>query len=104
MKAKEDHRIGYMNCLKNYWDEMYPQVSYFTSKNLQDQASRIEKCKTALKMQNIEMNAVNTTDNNETQNVGEPTIKDIINPQQSTELPNEYVNNPVKESLATIFK
>ena len=55
-------------------------------------------------MQNIEMNAVNTTDNNETQNVGEPTIKDIINPQQSTELPNEYVNNPVKESLATIFK
>ena len=104
MKAKEDRRIGYMNCLKNYWDKMYPQLSYFTSKNLRDQASRIEKRKTALKMHNIEINAVNTADNNEAQNADEPTIKDIINRQQTTELPNEYVNNPVKESLATIFK
>ena len=104
MNAKEDRRIGYMNCLKNYWDNMYPQLSYFTSKNLRDQASRIEKRKTALKMQNIEINAVNTADNNEAQNADEPTIKDIINRQQTTELPNEYVNNPVKESLATIFK
>ena len=79
---------------------MYPQLSYFTSKNLQHQAFRIEKRKTALKTQNIEMNAVHTADYNEAQNIDEPTIKDIINQQRTTELPNEYV----KESLATIFK
>ena len=87
-KAMEDRRIGYMNRLKNYWDEMYPQLSYFTSKNWRDQASRIEKRKTVLKTQNIEMNAVNTTVNNEAQNV-EPTINDIIDQQQTIELASE---------------
>ena len=57
---------------------MFPQLFYLTSKNLRDQASRIEKRKTALATQNIEMNAVNTAVNSEVQNVDEPTINDTI--------------------------
>ena len=55
-------------------------------------------------MQNIEINAVNTTDNNEAQNIDKPTINGIIDQQQTIELPNEYVNDPIKESLAMTFK
>ena len=55
-------------------------------------------------MQNIEINDVNTTDNNKVQNVDEPAINDIIDQQQTVELPNEYVNDPIKESLAAMFK
>ena len=28
VKAKEDRRIGYMNRLKNYWDEIHPQLFF----------------------------------------------------------------------------
>ena len=45
-KARKDPRIGYMNRLKSYWDEIHPELSNFTSKNLRDQASRVEKRKT----------------------------------------------------------
>ena len=47
---------------------MYPQLSYFT-KSLRDQASRIEKRKTAVTTQNIEMNADNNSDNNEARRI-----------------------------------
>ena len=103
-KANEDRKIGYMNRLKSYRDEMFPQLFYLTSKNLRDQASRIEKRKTALTTQNIEMNAVNTAVNNEVQNVDEPTTNDTIDQQQTIELPCKYTIDPIKESLATIFK
>ena len=73
-----DRRIGFMNRLKNYWDKIHPQLSFFTSKNLQDQASRVEKRRIVMTAQYIEINAVNTADNNEAPNVDEPTIKDII--------------------------
>ena len=93
-----------MNRLKNYWDEIHPQLSFFTSTNLRDQDSRVEKRKIAMSTQNIEINAFHTSNNNETQNVDEPTINDVLDQQQTIELPNEYVNDPIKESLATIFK
>ena len=38
--------------------------------------------------QYIEINAVNTADNKEAPNVDEPTIKDIIDQQQTIELAN----------------
>ena len=44
-KARKDPRIGYTNCLKSYWDKIHPELSNFTSKNLRDQASRVEKRK-----------------------------------------------------------
>lgn len=42
-----------MNHLKNYWDEIHPQLSFFKSKNLREQASRVEKLITAMTMQNV---------------------------------------------------
>ena len=41
--AKEDSRIGYMKRLKEKWDEIYPEYSFPTDKNLRDETSRIEK-------------------------------------------------------------
>ena len=38
--------------------------------------------------QNIEINAVSTTDNNKAQNIHEPSINDITDQQQTIELPN----------------
>ena len=39
-KARKNPTIGYMNRLKLYWDEIHPELSNVTSKNLPDQASR----------------------------------------------------------------
>ena len=41
-KARKDPRTGYMNRLKSYWDEIHPELSNVTSKNLRDRASRVE--------------------------------------------------------------
>ena len=69
-KARKDPRIGYMNRLKSYWDEIHPELSNFTSKNLRDQASRVEKRKTdreaaenSRMLQHYNENMVNDTDN-----------------------------------------
>ena len=32
VKAKEDCRIGYMSCLKNFGDKLHPQLFFYTSK------------------------------------------------------------------------
>ena len=45
LMAKEDPRIGYMKRLKEKWDEIHPEYSFLSDKNLRDQASRIEKNK-----------------------------------------------------------
>ena len=44
----------------------------------------------------VEINAVNTTDNNRALNIDEPTINDIIDQHLIIELPNEYINDPIK--------
>ena len=69
-KARKDPRIGYTNCLKSYWDKIHPELSNFTSKNLRDQASRVEKRKTdreaaenSRMLQHYNENMVNDTDN-----------------------------------------
>ena len=43
VKAKEDPKIGYMNRLKQYWEEIHPELNYFSSKNLRDHVSSIIK-------------------------------------------------------------
>ena len=45
LTAKEDPRIGYMKRLKEKWDEIHPEYSFLSDKNLRDQASRFEKNK-----------------------------------------------------------
>ena len=69
-KARKDPRIGYTKCLKSYWDDIHPELSNFTSKNLRDQASRVEKRKTDRKaaensrmLQQYNENMENDTDN-----------------------------------------
>ena len=43
VKAKEDPKIGYMNRLKEYWEEIHPELNNFSSKNLRDYVSSIIK-------------------------------------------------------------
>ena len=44
VKVKEDPKIGYMNWLKEYWEEVHLELNYFSSKNLRDHVSSIIKC------------------------------------------------------------
>ena len=63
-------------------------------------------------MQNIEINTnetdMNKVNTNETDinkiNTDETDINHIIEQQQTVELPDESANDPIKESLTTIFK
>ena len=43
LKAKEDPRLGYMKRMKRYWDEIHPELSHFSDKNLRDQATTVER-------------------------------------------------------------
>ena len=50
-KSKEDPRIGCMKSMKKFWDEIHPELAFFTSKNPRDQANRIEKRKITMETQ-----------------------------------------------------
>ena len=41
-KAREDPRIGYMARMKENWDAIHPELNYFNSKQLRQQAINIE--------------------------------------------------------------
>ena len=43
MKAKSDPKIGYVNRMKNLWDQIHSELAFFSVKHLRDQASRVEK-------------------------------------------------------------
>ena len=45
LRAKENKSLGYMTRMKNYWDEIYQEYSFLTSKLLRDQASKVVKKK-----------------------------------------------------------
>ena len=34
MKAKSHPKIGYMNRMENLWDEIHPELIFFSAKNL----------------------------------------------------------------------
>ncbi len=46
-KARGDPKIGYMERMKNYWDELHPELNHFTSKQLRQQATFVEKKRSA---------------------------------------------------------
>ena len=48
MKAKSDLKIGYMNRMKNLWDKIHLELTFFSAKNLRDQASRVEKSRVVM--------------------------------------------------------
>ena len=39
LKAHQIPTIGYMKRMKNYWDELHPELSHFSEKQLRQQAS-----------------------------------------------------------------
>ena len=41
--ARENPSIGYMNRMKLNWDEIHPELDYFTSKQLRQQATFVER-------------------------------------------------------------
>ena len=43
VKARIDPSKGYMNRLKIYWDELYPELTNFNAKQLRQRATFIEK-------------------------------------------------------------
>ena len=43
MSTKSDPEIGYMNRIKKLWDKIHSALTFFSAKNLWDQASRVER-------------------------------------------------------------
>ena len=41
-QARSDPRIGYMKCLKEHWNELHADVSYFSEKQLRQQATFVK--------------------------------------------------------------
>ena len=41
-QARSDPRIGYMKCLKKHWNELHADVSYFSEKQLRQQATFVK--------------------------------------------------------------
>ena len=41
-----------MKRMKNYWDELHPELSHFSDKNLRDQATRVQKRRVAVLNEN----------------------------------------------------
>ena len=60
--AKEDPRIGYMKRLKEKWDEIHPEYSFLSDKNLRDQASRIEKNKDVMDTEYVHFRSNNNSE------------------------------------------
>ena len=61
LTAKEDPRIGYMSRPKEKWDEIPPEYSFLTDKNLRDQASRIEKNKDVMDTEYVHFGSNNNS-------------------------------------------
>ena len=62
LMVKEDPRIGYMKRLKEKWDEIHPEYSFLSDKNLRDQASRIEKNKDVMDTEYVHFRSNNNSE------------------------------------------
>ena len=116
IKAKLDPKIGYMNRLKLYWDELHTEFIHLASKNLRDQADTVKKRKINMETEenislqqnidnDIEINN-NTNDNHqisEQKNEHQHAIIDHNTPEEDRikETPKDDL---IKEKLNMIFK
>ena len=96
-----------MKRLKSYWDEIYPEFSFLSDKNLRDQASRIDKNKVVMETEYENINTPKITENdllNNGNNNADNRLDNIAVNNVLTDN-NVVVDNPVlsKEQL-TIFK
>ena len=62
LTAKEDPIIGYMKRPKEKWDEIHPEYSFRSDKNLRDQASRIEKNKDVMDTEYVNFRSNNNSE------------------------------------------
>ena len=107
LRARENPAPGYMKRLKSYWDEIYPEFSFLSEKNLRDQASRIDKNKVVMETEYENINTpkitendlLNNGNNNADNRLDNIAVNDVLTDN------NVVVDNPVlsKEQL-TIFK
>ena len=63
LRARENPAPGYMKRLKSYWDEIYPEFSFLSEKNLRDQASRIDKNKVVMEREYENIDTPKITEN-----------------------------------------
>lgn len=106
IRAKSDPSKGYMKRMKNYWDELHPELSHFSVKQLREQATRVEKKRVANDNEQIRIQNQNieTVDELISQETVEP-VNDqlpINNDQNITPaepLDNTVVNNFDDEQL-----
>ena len=108
-KSKSDPRIGYMNRMKQFWDEKHPELNSFTSKNLRDHVSSIIKRKVVmetdfdLQNQNIEQT---NTDNSDT-TINDNTFVNNITGSDNSSIIIEQITpevSNIKESIREQFK
>ena len=108
-KSKSDPRIGYMNRMKQFWDEKHPELNSFTSKNLRDHVSSIIKRKVVMEtdfdLQNQNFEQTNTDNSGTTINdnifvsdITESDNSSIIIEQITPEISN------IKESIREQFQ
>ena len=97
LKAREKPAPGYMKRLKWYWDEIYPEFSFLSDKNLRDQALRIDKNKVVMETEYENINTpkitkndlLNSGNNNADNRFHNITVNDVLTDD------NVVVDNPV---------
>ena len=110
-KAKSDPKIRYMKRLKEYWDNLHPELDNFSSKNLRDQASRVVKNKVVMETEYEYIFNNNATENQETiQNVTQDNIIVNANEDLLPIISNENTSNTeslenlqIRESIEPLF-
>ena len=106
MSAKSDPKIGYMNRMKKLWDEIHPELTFFSAKNLQDQADRVEKNRVVMETEyrideNQNSNVVNNDTNEENSHLkSEHLTKNNTLIVSDTEV--QTAENPVLEANTSI--
>ena len=111
IKAKSKPRIGYMNRLKQYWDEKHPELNTFSSKNLRDHVSSIIKRKVVMETDfNIEHQDNVTESNNaihniinSVDNIGDEIIE-TSNSSTNISLEIATIKNNIRETLLATFE
>ena len=92
-EAKSDPKIGYMKRMKKLWDNIHPELNYFSDKNLRDIASRVEKEHIVMETEynNANINDKSLTDNNDiTNNSQDNEVQQSINDGVITENNTSY--------------
>ena len=107
-KSKSDPRIGFINQMKQFWDEKHPELSSFTSRNLRDYVSGIIKRMVVMKTdfdlqnQNIEQTNTDNSDTTINDNTLSMTLQDQIIEQITPEVPNVKVG--IREQFKINFE